>query len=77
MAGKNQVRYCWIQPDHTFSSSWDQATHERIIDEYMLKVASEKGWRIMKYWIEHGEDFEFPNESFLAHKANGDIKIKK
>ena len=43
----------------------------------MLKTAKEKGWRIMKYFIEVGEDFEFPTQSHLAHTANGNIKRKK
>lgn len=77
MATKNPLRYCWIMPDLTFSGSWSQEEHERFFNDYMLKVAREKGWRIMKYFVELGEDFEFPNQSFLAHTANANIKRRK
>ena len=73
----NQTQYCWIMPDHTFSDSWSQEQHERFIDPYMIKVAKEKGWRIMKYVIEVGENFSFPNQSHLAHTVQGNIKRRK
>lgn len=74
---QNPIRYCWMMPDFTFSSSWSQEEHDRIIDPYMLRVAKEKGWRIMKYVIDHGNDFELPNQSFLAQNNKGNFKRKK
>jgi hypothetical protein len=63
-------------PDHTFSASWSEVQHARLFTDYSEKVAKEKGWRIMKYMIIVGEDFEFPNQSHLAHTAKGNIKVK-
>jgi len=73
---KNVVRYCWILPDFSFSGSWSEIVHNRIMDEYTINSAKKKGYRIMKYMIVEGEDFELPTQSHLALTKKGNIKKK-
>lgn len=74
---KNQIRYCWLDPNLTFSSSWSEAQHDRLFTQKDLDAAAKKGWRIVKYQIVVGQDFEFPNQSHLALTSGGNIKLKK
>ena len=62
-----KVRYCWLTPELDFSASWDEKEHKEFFNrDRITKLANEKGWRLIKYEVLVGEDFEFPYKAKLT-----------
>lgn len=64
----SKVRYCWLTPELDFSLSWSEEDHEKFFDKDMQEKANKENWRLIKYEVLTGQDFEFP---YGARLING------
>lgn len=72
MGNKTKIRYCYLKPDLSFSDSWDEESHKRDFTgldlEGYMKSKDGDGWRLIKFEVVIGDDFEFQDNMVLNTK---------
>jgi len=68
------IRYCYIKPDLSFSGSWSEKDHKQFFTKELEELVTKGGYRVMKYEVVLGKDFEFPYESTLISTPKQDVE---
>ena len=59
-------RYVWLNTaTGEFSNSWDEELMRRGLTEDNIKVATERGWKLIEYTCLNDKSFEFYNQMKL------------
>jgi len=62
----SQFKYVWLDLNTgEFSNSWSEEQYPNAIDEEMLKTATDKHWKLIKYQCVNEQEFEFYNRMKL------------
>lgn len=72
METKTQYRYVWLDLNTgEFSNSWDEEEQRKYVDEDLIKMSAERGWKLIKYTCITDDNFIFYNKMKIVTNTKG------